>query len=260
MFEVLATGNWAIDQIRVRSGGAARKIVPAVEAIIEAEWDRMRQRPGVKLFDGPMMRLASFHASCDLFELELSETSYKPFAATHMARPDLIQLYGREVMADPLGLSTLVVTTDGCLLMGWRQESLAFYGGRVHPFAGAMEPGDAGPIHAAMRELQEELSLDREAAGEVRCVGIVEEHRLWMRELICVADCRKSKAELEAVLDVDEHHATWSVRATADDVAESLKTDRAPTPVGRAALLLWGLRQFGQAWFDANHLVAQREL
>ena len=40
MITVLTIGNWAIDQIRICTDGASRKIVPAVEAIIDAEWDR----------------------------------------------------------------------------------------------------------------------------------------------------------------------------------------------------------------------------
>ncbi|CAN5372953.1 hypothetical protein BH10PLA1_BH10PLA1_04340 [soil metagenome] len=259
MFTVLATGNWSIDQIHARQGGAPRRIVPEVEAIINAAWAKLSQRPGIKLFDGRMMRLASFNATPDRLELVLSETSYKAFAGTHMARPDLAGRYGRDVVADPLGLSTIVVTSDDYLVMGWRKKSLAFYGGRVHPFAGAMEPNDDGPIQAAYRELLEELSLDHTAAGEIRAIGMVEEHRLQMRELICISRSPKTRKELVATLDDEEHHAACSVRGTIDEIDRAFTTEKVLTPVGRAAILLLGRLRFGQAWFESRQHAAGAE-
>jgi len=253
MFTVLATGDWSIDQIHVRRSGVGRVIVPEVEEAIEHEWQRRMATPGIVLFDGPMARLVSFHAAPKRLDLELSETSYKPFVGTNMAHPEFADQFGREVMANPLGVSPLLVTADGYLLLGRRRGTLAYYPGRIHPFAGAMEPKDPGPIEAVRRELREELRLDHRDVADVRCTGIVEDPMLRQCEMIFVAYSTKTRDALIAKLDDDEHQDAWSIPATSDAVIDALKVEESLTPVARAAMLLWGRLKFGHAWFEDQY-------
>ncbi len=253
MFTVLATGDWSIDQIHVRRSGVKRRIVPEVEEAIEHEWQRRMQLPGIKLFDGPMARLVSFLAVPKRLDLEMSETSYKPFVGTNMGHPEFAGLFGREVMANPVGVSPLVVTADAYLLLGRRRSTLAYYPGRIHPFAGAMEPQDRGPIQAVRRELREELRLDHRDIAEVRCIGIVEDLLLRQWELLFVANSIKTRDELIARLDDDEHHDAWSTPATSEAVEDALMVEESLTPVARASMLLWGRIKFGHAWFEDHY-------
>ncbi len=250
MFTVLATGDWSIDQIHVRRSGVKRRLVPEVEEAIELEWQRRMQTPGMKLFDGPMARLVSFQSSPKRLDLELSSTSYKPFVGTNMAHPEFADQYGRDVMANPAGVSPLVVTADEYLLLGRRRPTLAYYPGRLHPFAGAMEPGDRGPIEAVRRELREELHLNHRDIADVRCIGIVEDSLLRQAELLFVAHCAKTRDELIARLDDDEHHDAWSIPATSEAMQDAMNVEDALTPVARASMLLWGRIKFGHAWFE----------
>ena len=64
-----------------------------------------------------------------------------------------------------LGISVALISRDQRLVMGRRNERVAYYPGRIHPFAGALEPADELDIFAAVRrELQEELGLAEIAA------------------------------------------------------------------------------------------------
>ena len=228
-----------------------RRRVPAVEVAVEAAW-AAAARPGVRLFDGPMCRLDRWVATPAELRLSLSPTSYKPFVGTNMANPSLADAYGPEVMANPVGVSPALLTADGHLMLGRRNQSVAYYPGRVHPFAGSLEPTDADVFAAVRRELAEELSLGDADLCDLRCTGVAEDVALRQPELLFAAATVLSRTAVEARLDPAEHGGTWSVPADPDAVAAAVSADRdLLTPVAAAALLLWGRLRFGEAWFLA---------
>jgi 8-oxo-dGTP pyrophosphatase MutT (NUDIX family) len=188
----------------------------------------------------------------------LSRTTYRLFLGTNMTHPELADRYGPAVLANPVGVSPALETADGYLLMGRRNESVAYYPGRIHPFAGCLEPTDGdvgpaapGPFAAVRRELAEELSLGGDDVADVRCTGIVEDTALRQPEMIFRAVSTRTRAEIEARLAREEHHAVVAVRATADGVAPLLR-EPLITPVGLAAALLWGRVRLGDEWFRAQ--------
>jgi 8-oxo-dGTP pyrophosphatase MutT (NUDIX family) len=243
------TGDWGPGDVEVVWVPTGRRVVPEVEALIEDAWVRATARPGAHLFDGPMCRLEEWGVTpAGRLSLALSETTYKPFFGTNMSHPELADRFGLEVMGNPVGVSPALETSDGFLMLGRRNESVAYYPGRVHPFAGALEPRDGGDVFRAVRrELREELSLDREVE-EVRCTGVVEDGALRQTEFIFRARARVTRAEVERRLDATEHRGTWSVPAVREDVARAAR-DPALTPVAVASLLLWGRLRFGDEWF-----------
>lgn len=244
-----AIGDWRPGHVRLEwTDRSSRQTVPEVERIIDETWTRVLSRPGVRLFDGPMCRMESFAASAEVLRLTLSQTSYKPFVGTNLENPHLAERFGAGVMANPVGVSTLLETADGFLTMGRRNAAVAYYPGRVHPFAGALEPRDgADPFSAVCRELGEELSLAREEMTDVRCFGIVEDHALRQPELIFLASASLPRDAVEARLDREEHHAAFSIRMS--DVDEALG-DASLTPVAVASLLLWRKLRQGVRWSE----------
>src|SRR5690349_12363656 len=134
-----APGDWPRTQVLAHSIPSTRLILPAVDKIIDQTWQQISSRPGVHLFDGPMSRLERWTATPDRLELFLSTTSYKPFLGTNLYHPDLADTYGRDVLANPVGVSPALETADGFLLFGRRNASVAYYPNRIHPFAGALE-------------------------------------------------------------------------------------------------------------------------
>jgi len=183
-------------------------------------------------------------------EIGLSETSYKPFMGTNLAHPELAERFGREVMANPVGVSSALETEDGFLMLGKRNGSVAYYPHRTHPFAGALEPRDRGDLFAAVaRELEEELSMGAEDIGEMRCTGIAEDLALRQPELLFRVRTKLSRTQVESQLHREEHGDSVAVKAGSGEVGEFL-SDPSLTPVAVASLLLWGRVRFGGDWFE----------
>ena len=180
MLTILQAGDWSPGEIHAEFVPSGRRVVPEVEAVIERAWRDALSRPGAHLFDGPMCRLEGWAiAPNGRLHLELSESSYKPFLGTNMKHPELADRFGSDVMGNPVGVSSVLETSDGFLLFGRRNASVAYYPDRIHPFAGALEPRDGGDVFAAVRrELREELSLADPEVAEVGCTGPVLEAAL----------------------------------------------------------------------------------
>jgi 8-oxo-dGTP pyrophosphatase MutT (NUDIX family) len=206
--------------------------------------------PGVHLFDGPMCRLESWDATETRLRLELSKTTYKIFLGTNMAHPEFADQFGPDVMANPVGLSPALSTSDGYLLLGHRTQSVAYYPGRIHPFSGSLEPTDPDLFTAVRRELNEELSLDAADVAEIRCTGIVEDASLRQPEFIFAAESIRTRAEIEARLDRLEHQSVFAISTTAAGIENALREEARFTPVAIASLLLWGRLRFDEAWFE----------
>lgn len=220
-----------------------------MERLVEVAWQTALARPGVHLFDGAMCRLESWVADADCLRLTLSDTSYKVFLGTNLTHPELADRFGREALANPVGVSPALLTADGFLMMGRRNASVAYYPDRIHPFAGALDPADADPFAAIRRELAEELSFSDADIEDIRCTGVAEDVAIRQPELIFIARCGRTKIQIETALDREEHHATWSIPATADAIASALQSDEPFTPVAIASLLLYGRVVFGEGFF-----------
>src|SRR5262249_14854467 len=138
MLTIQAVGNWGRDAVRVVDVPSTRRIDPEVEALIEASWKLGRQKLGERLFDGEMCRMESWRATPQQLELSVSQTSYRIFYGTNLAQPPLPDRFGRDVMANSVGVGTLLLTADNWLLFGRRSGNVAYYPHRVHPFAGSI--------------------------------------------------------------------------------------------------------------------------
>jgi 8-oxo-dGTP pyrophosphatase MutT (NUDIX family) len=246
---ILAAGDWQADQVRVLSVASTWHAPPGVPALIDAAWETSA-RSGITLFDGPMCRLERFTAAAAELSLQLSETTYRIFVGTHLYHSDLADTYGPQVLANSVGVSVLLRTADGFLLLGRRNESVVYYPGRLHPFAGALEPCDGGnPFVCARRELQEEAGLLEPDLSELRCIGIVEDHQLRQPELILRAQTPLLRAQVDARLAPEEHHELIAIEATDPAIRIALR-DPALTPVAAGALFLWGRSEWGDLWLE----------
>jgi hypothetical protein len=239
MFDLRAAGDWLPHQVHVAWTANSRRIVPEVERAIDQAWHAASQRLGDRLFDGPMCRLERWTATPDRLELVLSRTSYRPFLGTNLFKAHLADTHGREVLANPVGLSTALQTRDDYLLLGRRNDSVAYYPNRVHPFAGALEPADPLDVFEEIRrELREELDLIPADIENIRCVGLAEDRSLRQPELIFIAVTTRTKADLEEQLDRTEHIAVYPVNAHRADVERAMN-DPVLTPIAVASLSLW---------------------
>ena len=236
------------DRVAVRLVDSTRRIVPEVERQIDEAWHRTLARPGVNLFDGPVCRFESAVIDGDTLRFDVSRTSYRICVGTNFVNPHLADEFGPDVMAQSMGVSTGLLTADGFWMMGRRNASVAYYPGRVHPFAGSIEMAEHIDLFDnAERELREELHLPAEAIVGTTWAGLVEDTRLRHPESIFFARTTRSRDEVAAGVDAAEHDGVWSVANQPDAVAEAMQSDEL-TPVARAVLLLGGRHFFGDDW------------
>jgi 8-oxo-dGTP pyrophosphatase MutT (NUDIX family) len=252
ILRIHVTGDWPEGAVGVERVESTWRAPAEVEEQIERAWREATARPGVHLFDGRMCRLESWDATAGRLRLSLSETTYKRFLGTNLTRPHLADRYGRGVLANPVGVSPALLTADGFLMMGRRNASVAYYPERVHPFAGALDPGDGSPFEAVRRELREELSFGDADVVEVRCTGIAEDLSIRQPELILLVRSGRRRAEVEGALDGTEHRGSWHLVGTEEAVGAVLREPggEAFTPVALASLLLYGRVAFGEGFFS----------
>jgi 8-oxo-dGTP pyrophosphatase MutT (NUDIX family) len=250
MLRVHRATNFSTDQVCISRVENSRKLIPKVESAIEHAWLDAINRPGIHLFDGPMCRLESLKIIDDQLSLALSRSNYKVFFGTNMNHPEFVDEFGSDVMANPVGVSPALKTSDGFLMLGQRNASMAYYPGRIHPFAGCMEPTDANIFTAVRRELAEELSFTPQDISDIRLTGIVEDTNLRQPELIFSVASTLTRQQIEARLDRVEHLGICAIPATAKNVESTIFQNDQLTPVAVAALLLWGRIHFGERWFQ----------
>lgn len=238
-FVIHTTGRWSAGQVRASFVASTRKIVPEVEAKIDIAWNAARARLGDKLFDGPMCRLEHFSASPDGLELHFSRTSYRPFLGADLSNGQLVEQFGPDILARPMGVSSALESADGYLLLGRRNDSVAYYPNRVHPFAGALEPRENLDIFAeAYRELNEELALQRDDIAAIHLIGIIEDISIRQPELIFHVRSHRTQSEIESTLDAQEHEGVYVLPAQESEIAKAI-ADPMLTPVAMASLTLY---------------------
>ncbi|HEX4056294.1 MAG TPA: hypothetical protein VHX86_18695 [Tepidisphaeraceae bacterium] len=221
-----------------------------IEKQIEQAWRQAQSRPGIKLFDGPMCRLERFHAR-EKLELELTRTSYKIFWGTNLTNPALGDKYGPDILANPIGLSCALESSDGYLMLGRRSASVAYYPLRIHPFAGSLEPAERVDVFADVeRELAEELAFSPPDIARVVCIGMVEDVSIRQPELVFHVRSTRPRSRIEQMLDAAEHEACVAIEPSPQALEAALKNP-ALTPVALGTALLWGRGRFGAPWFDA---------
>lgn len=237
-FDLLVTGCWRPGQVRATWTEDSRQHFDEVEQAIERAWSRANTQKGKKLFDGPMCRLEKWNATPDVFKLTLSPTSYRIFFGTNLSNPGLADRFGKSALANATGLSAGLTTSDGYLMLGRRNHSVAYYPGRVHPFAGSLEPKDAGDVFAAMqRELTEELSIQPDEIRDVYCAAIAEDRSIRHPELIFPVFLSLTRDQVEARLDAAEHETCRAVPLKAVDLERAI-VDSELTPIAAATVYL----------------------
>lgn len=216
----------------MRSVPSSRVIHPDVERAIDEAWAATNARPGVTLFDGPVCRLEQIVHNPSQLLLDVSTTSYRINVGTNFCHPEFVERFGRGVMANPVGVSAGLLSSDGQLIMGRRNGRVAYYPHMLHPFAGSLEVRDSiNLFDDVRRELREELSLLPNEIDRIECVGVVEDARLRHPESIFYVRSTLSADALQKKVLPEEHGTSEAVPCRADLLRTfAVRTDL--TPVG----------------------------
>ncbi len=258
-------GRYAPEQVSVRWCDTPRATNEEIDSLIEQTWHRETTKAGQtnrRLFNGRLCRLVGLRNSEDGLSLTLGEVSFKEFLGTNLSNAYLRHLHGPEVLADALGVSSAVVTSDGFLLLGRRSHRVAYHGGRIHPIGGIVEPADdpanpPDPFGSMIAEMREELSLSPDQIVSIHCMGVVRDKHIVQPEMIfetkVSADVPTLIAGARQAKDSMEHAEVVPVRNHPAAVVSFMEQNAAElTPVALATLLLHGLRNWGGGWFAST--------
>jgi 8-oxo-dGTP pyrophosphatase MutT (NUDIX family) len=224
--------NFDESHVRTEWTASTRVIVPEVERLIEEAWHRTKSRPGVNLFDGAVARCESIVVEHDVLRIALSRTSYRIVVGTNFENPHLGDTFGPQVMAYPLGVSAGVISSDGYLVYGRRNASVAYYPSRVHPFAGSLEVRDSVNLFDDVRrELREELNFTPGDIESITCIGVVEDTQMRHPETAYLVRTPRTLEAIRATMDREEHASLWHV--SLDRLSDAMK-DESLTPFARA--------------------------
>jgi 8-oxo-dGTP pyrophosphatase MutT (NUDIX family) len=255
-FRWLVDGCFTERQLTTRWHEQRRAYPPTVSMLIDRAWQEAQQAAhaaGQELFAGPLCRLLAWHADGDALVLDLGPTDYREFVGTNLRRPELAREYGREALANPLGVSIAVVTRDQYLVLQCRSDRVFENPGMLHVCGGNLDPHDAGnggPFATARREVAEELGVPPAALTGAWCLGLVEARDSLKPEAVMMVMCDVAAADVRAG---NEEVAALQLIALRPEALEQIVVDRKDqlTAQGFACLLAVGQQQFGPAWADA---------
>lgn len=260
-----AIGPYARSQVSVAWHDENRPTNAEMEEAIRAVWDRRTaeaDRNGVSLYDGRLCRLIEYAVGEDNdLSLTLGPTSYRAFLGTNLYNAHLRYLHGPETLANPLGVSAIIVADDGYVVLGQRSRQVAYHAERIHPVGGCVEPGENGrlpdPFAAMTDELVQELGLTGPDIHEMTCMGLIRDKHIVQPELLFDVSIARTVDALRAGLgraaEAGEHAELLIVRDHPASVVTFIESNYAQlTPVCLAGLLLHGLHRWGSGWFAST--------
>ena len=251
-FTVEVAGPFRLDQIREVWTDVERRSTPEIEALIAETWDARlagAEASGGMLWSAPMARLVDWRVDAGELTVRLGPTTYRDFVGTNVANPWLADRYGPDHLSDGCGVSALVRTVDGRLVLQRRSRSVFEFPGRIAPCGGALEPSspdDPSTTLAAQarREVHEELGLPPDTISAVTLLGIGRTTDRHKPELVFLAHTTALWSDLRDRRH-EEHTALVAVEDTPASVARTLHDDwHDYAPPGLLALTLHEICRF----------------
>ena len=249
-------------QLIARAQPAPRATTDAIDRAIERKWQAECTRAAAEertLFDGQLARLTGLEATEEGLTLVLGDTTYREFVGTNWCNVEGVHARGDAYLSNPLGVSIIPLTCDGWAVLGRRSERVAYHGGCLHPLGGMVERADRrddGSYDvpgAAVRELCEEIPVQRDEVASLRVIGLIRDRKLLQPELVFSAELPLARGVLAQRIDKhltdDEHVGFEFVECTAGAIHQFGMSGERVTPVGIGAMLMLGRYLFDHAWF-----------
>jgi 8-oxo-dGTP pyrophosphatase MutT (NUDIX family) len=261
-FTIDAFGPFTSEQLSIRWSDAPRPTTPDLDARIADAWDRMFadcDRRGAMLFNGALIRYISHQCADGRLEVAAGPTNYRDFAGTNLLNGQLINDVGWDHFANPIGTTATVITSDGHLLYGRRNDRVAFHANHLHTIGGGLEDAERATDNtvdaftSVCRELREELRLEESEIADLICLGLIHDLEIHQPELIFDASVALTRDQLFDRLDLnDAHQEHAAFEACADEpnaIAPFIQTAGLIAPVAVGALLLHGRHCWGDDWY-----------
>ncbi len=249
-YQVEFLGPWPARAIRLRFDPSEFRPPPEADELIERTFASERRAAAARghdLFNGKLSRLVRVAATAGGIELTVQPTDFQTFLTTNLIHPGR---FAPDQRADAMGVSAVVRSRDGNLLLGRRSERVAFHRGRLHTIGGVLDwirppadgQSDGGWLFDQLsKELFEELSLQPEDLMETTGLVLARDRVIAQPELLCL-----SRVALPAGFLVDrwredgnhEHVELWTCPDSPAAVSKALAESAGQfTPIAVAALL-----------------------
>lgn len=261
------------NQLSQNWSATRRPTTQAIEEIIARTWETelaLARESERMLYNGDLIRLVEARVTPGQLHLELGPTCYRDLLGTNLHHAATVSRAGEQHLANPLGISSTVITRDGFLVFGRRSARVAFHAGHLHTFGGLLEPSDQDSdgrfdvFGAAIRELTEELGVRKDEIGEIIIAGLVRDRSILQPELLFEAILNLSRMELTARFDPtlpdQEHTGLEFVRDEPAATITFLRRSALIAPVAVAAMLLHGRHVWGTDWYEQSCNVLFDEL
>ncbi|MBN2529615.1 MAG: hypothetical protein JXR76_24715 [Deltaproteobacteria bacterium] len=224
---------------------------------IDQKWQQQLQqaeKSGNRLFDGELLRLDAFEYTeapsvQRRLVLHLSKTRYRNFVCTNMLLQQRNGLWDDAFLANPLGLSALIICSDNKAILGLRGKGTFLYSGFWHTFGGVADTDDVDkkggvrPFQVILREVTEELGIVSGDVTQMVCMGLVRDSAVLQPELIFRINIRQSSTDVLSVIhqpsaSIDEEHdRIIAVNTEAAHIEDFIRTHQSRiTPVAKATL------------------------
>jgi 8-oxo-dGTP pyrophosphatase MutT (NUDIX family) len=258
-FEILAQGLYRPDQLTITYNPALHMPkTPAIGDWMESLWqEKLAQAKanGTRLFDAPLFRLISAHATNDQLTVVVGDTSYKEYVTTRM--PEFAHMHPRQDLGNALSVCSVIETSDETILLEKRQ-GVDVYVGRYHVIGGFFErllDTDQGeqpdPFAAMCREIREETGIQTDDIHDQYCLGAVYDITTPHAELCFLTRLHIPLAEVHKRQPEDnEIQYLLSLPVTAESLRAFLLDHHGNiSATGEPNLILYGRWKFGEAWY-----------
>lgn len=173
---------------------------------------------------------------------------------------EFLRIFGWDYLPNALA-TTVLLESEGHMLVANRLKVDYKKGGfhfSIGGFIGVKEEPDGDPVHAVVRELEEEAGVRKDEIELLTCLGIAWD--IWQNkpDVIFTAKTSTPIAELRQRKTDKENSNFWMPVSERNVARLLLGSAHSVVPMGMAALLFSGKRWFGEDWFSKR--IAELEI
>lgn len=251
-FDLLVLGPFPRDRVVTRFDGPAMPSSPEIKRLIDAAWSRHVHESaelGQMLFIGQMARLTAWSVHDGTLEITFGPTDYRQFVGTNLTHPEIAATNGDDALANGTGITTVLRTSDGQLVVHRRSQRVFECPGCLDLCGGSLEPvgGVVDPFTRMEIELQEEMAIEREAIAAMRCLGLSRDGRTRKPEVLLETTIALTAADL-AIASGEEFDELVRVPDDLNALSAWMSEWWSEiAPAGLAALTAYAATQFSSA-------------
>ncbi|NIR52000.1 hypothetical protein GWO43_24275 [candidate division KSB1 bacterium] len=200
-FHILFSRTFERNNVKINWQSAPKDLPQPLLKEMDDYW-RKATKQAPHLFDGKLCRLNDWKIEKNVLALDLGLTGYKELLYCNEHVQYVEAQFGAEWMSRALGISAILVSADGQLVLIERSRQVGEFpgcfdvlGGHIHPDDHAVS-GKPDPFLAMEDELQEEIHLNLDMNEPMQCIGLIETTQTQKPELIFKVESGLSLEEI----------------------------------------------------------------